>query len=917
MASSLRNHELFSFLNEHISKNSKESSLTGMGIDFGGRWIIPNDKYNKFHDLLHDYLFVKQGIPLNLVEQPRVNESKPLMLDLDFHYSIETNKIRKFKEEHVLNFTIKIGETIRKFFKVEEYEKLRFFITKRPSPYREGSKPFIKDGIHILCPDIALKNEKQKVIRNYILQEGFLKACFDNTGYINDDKEVYDESMTRKQGWFPYGESKPSVPPYLLSNVYVYDPINDEWEEDSTNYTDRELLELLSVRYNVPDDTTEVREQFKEEYNILLNGKLLQQIIENPIEESQVHINISEMFMIPPNDQERNLITKLVMDCLDKKRADSYDSWMKVGWILHNIEETDEMFQLWMDFSKSSPKYRSNNVAELRSDFFHKMRSSLSDGPRLTERSLHMWAKHDNPELYKKIIDDSILHYIRQQDEIGTHHGIAKLMKKIYKNNYIASINIRSTDWYFYDTNINMWKLLHQGIQLKGEISFDVAKYISKVRDVIRKDLSRNKKDYDTNMAELKRFVKIETSLYTNGFVESTMKMAETLFYDQDFTNKLNKDPYLFACRNGVIQLRVKTPNKAEEHVIFRDGIPEDYVSFLAGYNFPDYDGINYITYNPDDPIYKEIFDFFNKIFPDRELRDYFLRLLASCLEGCNKEQQYYTWEGVGGNGKSKIVELMRLTFGDYQTSLQATVLTRKRADSGAANPDIIVIKNKRFIYLQEPDNKEPLNTSLMKQFSGEDIIEARGLFKDQEKFKVTGKMNMMCNAKPTIISMDRGTWRRIRVIPFVSKFVNEDDPEYISKKPNVFLRDNELDKKLVRWREPFLSLLVHIYETQYLKNGLEPTPVCVKKASDDYKTSSDSYAKFEMECIIRDNNYSSTIKNICEIYNSWYQVNGKEYGYIKIKKDDFIKRLNNEYGEPSDGKTFNCIKASFNEETN
>ena len=35
------------------------------------------------------------------------------------------------------------------------------------------------------------------------------------------------------------------------------------------------------------------------------------------------------------------------------------------------------------------------------------------------------------------------------------------------------------------------------------------------------------------------------------------------------------------------------------------------------------------------------------------------------------------------------------------------------------------------------------------------------------------------------------------------------------------------------------------------------------------------------------------------------------------MKKDDFFKRLNNEYGEPSDGKTFNCIKASFNEETN
>jgi len=184
--------------------------------------------------------------------------------------------------------------------------------------------------------------------------------------------------------------------------------------------------------------------------------------------------------------------------------------------------------------------------------------------------------------------------------------------------------------------------------------------------------------------------------------------MSELVFCDEDFTNKLNKDPYLFACRNGVLQLRVKTEERPEEHVIFREGIPEDYISFLAGRDLPDYpDGIHYIPYNPEDPVYEEINDFFTKIFPEKDLREYFLRLLSSCLEGCNREQQYYVWEGVGGNGKSKIVELMRMTVGDYQSSLQATAPTRKRPDSGAANPEIMAINNKRFIYLQEPENKE------------------------------------------------------------------------------------------------------------------------------------------------------------------------------------------------------------------
>jgi putative DNA primase/helicase len=78
------------------------------------------------------------------------------------------------------------------------------------------------------------------------------------------------------------------------------------------------------------------------------------------------------------------------------------------------------------------------------------------------------------------------------------------------------------------------------------------------------------------------------------------------------------------------------------------------------------------------------------------------------------------------------------MVLGDYVSSLQATALTRKRPESGAANPDIVSIRNKRFIYLQEPDEREPLNTSRMKQFSGEDIVEARGLFEDQQRFKIS-----------------------------------------------------------------------------------------------------------------------------------------------------------------------------------
>ena len=95
MSSLLRNHELFSFLHKHIAADKKEVNFTGMGGEMNGKWSIPNEDYPKFFDLLHNYLWVNNGAPMNMVERPRKNESKPLMIDIDFHYSLETSKIRR------------------------------------------------------------------------------------------------------------------------------------------------------------------------------------------------------------------------------------------------------------------------------------------------------------------------------------------------------------------------------------------------------------------------------------------------------------------------------------------------------------------------------------------------------------------------------------------------------------------------------------------------------------------------------------------------------------------------------------------------------------------------------------------------------------------------------------------------------
>ena len=897
--------------------------MTSMGKELPGKWLIPDEDYPQFLDLYHDYLFVKKNRSLNLVEQPRVNSPKPFLIDLDFRYSVGQALQRSFTMDQVHSFCKMLVSALEHFFDLEQHLMLRFFVTLRPSPYNSAGTH--KDGVHIMCPDISLSNEKQKVLRKWLLEQKAVTKCFEGSNYTNKDDDVYDESMTRKQGWIFYGESKPAIPPYELSSVLRYDPAKETFlTEDTKKYTPRQLMQVLSVRYDLADDENVIREEASVEYQAILDPPVSYQKAEAlaspaddvPATENPVLQVIRDMMPVADKtEEESNLVKAFVLNCLSVERADKYDLWIRVGWCLHNIQASEEMFQLWMDFSKKSTKSGGNNTAELRRSWFTGMRKE-GDGPRLTELALRKWARDDNPEAYKEIIESNIYEYIRHFVD-GTHFHIARLMKKIYEGNYVASINARDTEWFFYDDLINMWKKLNQGIQLRKNVSFEVADYIGKARKKIRDEMDKapNEESREIFSEKMKKLLKVEEHLYNTGFVDSVMKMAANFFYEEDFHNKLNSNTTLFGCKNGVLELRARTQDKPKDHVIFRQGRPEDFISFRGGNNPPRSEAIEYIPFkdlNREQLIQLQFLkDFFKQIYPDQELRTYVLRLLASCLEGANREQCYYTMIGEGSNGKSMIMNLCAITFGDYQTTLATTAITRKRPESGAANPDIIDIKNRRIISMNEPDSNEPINTSRMKQFSGEDLVEARGLFKDQEKFTVTGKLFMLTNKLPPINTMDYGTWRRIRAIPHVAAFYLADDPRLGG--PNTYLKDPEFVNKLNPCREVFLSWLVHIYDTEYLVHGLDPVPEAVKRETAQYREDFDSFAKFRNERIKKTAGKQTTFKQIANAYREWLQDGNK--GSNRLTPRELEKRVNNEFGTPADGKTYNHIELFSEEE--
>lgn len=203
--------------------------------------------------------------------------------------------------------------------------------------------------------------------------------------------------------------------------------------------------------------------------------------------------------------------------------------------------------------------------------------------------------------------------------------------------------------------------------------------------------------------------------------------------------------------------------------------------------------------------------------------------------------QRYLMMDGTvtcNSNGKSKSVELFQLAFGDYCGVMPITVLTKKRGSSGQATPELAEMKGKRFVVFQEPENNDEIQVGFMKELTGGDWIYARPLFRDPIRYKPQFKLLLTCNKLPFIPSTDGGTWRRLRVSPWESEFV--DDP----KLAHQFKKDYELLEKLELWKEAFLWYLLNVYYPKYKKDGLND-PAKVTKFTNNYKKQSDIFFEF------------------------------------------------------------------------
>jgi P4 family phage/plasmid primase-like protien len=826
-------------LREFLDNPARQASATGNWTHTslaGGKWFINEDDIGKFYELYTESIL--DGDKQHLVE--RSTDIGPLRIDFDFIYDESTNvKKHLHTRDQVIAFASAYMTEIKQYLNIPEPTDV--YIMEKRKPTYDRKKQRIKSGIHIVVPSVCTHKYIEQRVRRTLLPR--MEEFFAGLPLKEEWDKVYDEGVVnRSVPWTLYGSRKNDVEslPYLTSYILRY--TGDEMTViENAPEISVDVVKTLSLRRDLKDETPmtdaarelydTVRKKDTETKNIGGEQKRRGRPPQRSEKPSSRASSPAGRILQPLTPEKKDYLKAHTMN-LDECRFKDYDKWVQVGICLYNIHP--DLLDVFLDFSaQSQEKYN-------EADCINKWNSLTyrNDGDRLGEPTLRFWSREDNRDGYDEIERSNVDRLIMLACS-GTEFDVASVIYAKFRDHYKCA-DFRNNVWYRWMGHV--WQETDQGVDLQLKLSKQIASVFFDRMTIIGNEMSQRgltncsgdgKEDcgaceYCQMESQRMGLNKIYTKLKTTSFKGNIMRECRELFYDVMFNKLVDSNKELIAFNNGVLEL---------DTFVFRPGKPEDYMSFSTG-----------IDYEVQKPYYEysawpQVEKFIRQVIPDREVRDYFMQHLATNLFGGNTAQKFHILTGSGSNGKSMIMNLMSKALGDYASTVPISLFTQKRKSSGSAAPEVARLKGRRFVTMQEPDEAIALNTGLMKEISSGEKMYARDLFKSGGEFEVLAKFHLACNEKPKINTTDGGTWRRLVVINFTSKFV------VVPSSPNEFPMDESIQFSVnsTEWATPFLSYLIHtLKEGKGLRKLTAPGKVL--EYTNEYRSDNDAIAKFIME---------------------------------------------------------------------
>lgn len=593
----------------------------------------------------------------------------------------------------------------------------------------------------------------------------------------------------------------------------------------------------------------------------------------------------------------------IFMTMLSDERRDQHLSWLDVGQALYNATEGgDEGLQKWIAFSNESDTYDEEDCNTTYPSF----KDCL-----VTYKTLGWYAKRDQPKKFEtwynkwtmnsfdKIFCSDVAVQESKKGKSKTssvktisigHNDIAEAFYRCNWLDYVYSTN-GSTHGKWFKFEGHKWKPLPDGTIILGkELSSSFMRKvdqirIQKIQEKIDSDDDDKKDMIEFSIGKIQKLIEMLSKHTSKSLI---IKECKEKFYVESFERNLDSNPHLIGMLNCVIEL-------TNRDAVARDGKPEDYISMSTNQTYRK-------DFNWGNKSVKRYLKYLSMVFPDEELTKHVRKDIASFLKGRNAEKHFRVYSGCGDNSKSVFMKLMQKAFGTYCIDMPVSAITQKRGGSSNASPEFARAKGAHITIMSEPDDEEQIKAGLVKSLTGNDRFFARFLHDNGAEVEAMFKLILVCNKIPSIPNGGKAIKNRVRVIPFLAKFVDdapENEDEQYKKK--TFKKDYDFDSYIPELAQSMIWCAIQDY-TLYVKEGLADPPI-IQAETKNYWDENDPYELFIKDClqivykengIDLDPSATVLVSDMYKVFKLWYtqMFPGTKVPDNTLFKSEMINRL-------------------------
>ena len=449
-------------------------------------------------------------------------------------------------------------------------------------------------------------------------------------------------------------------------------------------------------------------------------------------------------------------------------------------------------------------------------------------------RTVMELAKQDSLEAFRAWHKD----YCNRGDLIRIAVGgkdmiVAELAKRALMLEYIYCT--KSKNWYRKERSVLKEDL--ENLDLRNSIRAALKPFYVELSEALQKEQKDaptmdQKKQIRGKIAECDKML---DRLEGVDYLDKVIKALKGGLKDDNFSKLQDENLNLIACTNVVMECYDKT-------ITTRLGLLQDYITKSTRIAFP-------FSYNDDTAQVKFLMKYYGQVHTDKEAFHFFLKDMASFLQGGNEEKYFRNWIGESNASKSQVVKLIQAAMGDLCIDFPDSSITVERGrTSGGPDPALEQAKGCRVAIVSETSANKPLDGAKIKKFTGNDRYWNRSLHKEGGSRMLTFKLIHMSNVIATPNDADEAYKIREVIYAFLSKWV-DNPPSSIEEQyeQRRFKKDEDFSKRINSLAQAQLYLMFRYFPI-YKKEGIRTLPEIFKRKTEEHHREIDPFYNFIMQ---------------------------------------------------------------------